>query len=207
MPMAINNKQKAEALAAERGAAKLAEVDLAARCAGLKLQPPAADGSVVVRVFGQDLRLARPDFSATVVATGKPARAADRILAIHYLLCTTPVEPTGQWVTFRDFPGGQFYWGPFCSRTVKPLVGRIGNDVELLRKNLDRFAWQPLDVPDLAAKIHAVGAVDAALIYRLGDEEMEPTAEVLFDACAKRVFCAEDVSVIGSRICLGLLQA
>jgi hypothetical protein len=222
MQAMLTNKQKAETVAAQRGAAALAGVDLPARCVRLRLAPPAADGSVTIRVVGQDLRLTPPDFPAIVTFTGEPARPSDRILAIHYLLCTVPVEPTGQWISFREFAGGPFYWGPFCARAVKPLIGRIGDDLELLRKNLGRLEWQPLDLPKgvadgsgdafladsplplLAARIQALGAIDAALIYRQGDDELEPTAELLFDACARRVLCAEDASVLASRICLSL---
>lgn len=199
------NKQKAEALAAERGAQALAAVDMKARCTLLILDPPAADGSVTVRVLGQDLRLVPPDFSATNVSSGKPAKAADRILAIHYLQHSSPIKPAGEWISFRDFPGGQFYWNPFVSRSIKPLVARIGNNLELLKSNLTRFQCSTLEMPDLSVRIQAVGAIDAALIYRLGDEELEPSAEILFDASAKRVFCAEDIAVIAGRICIGLL--
>jgi hypothetical protein len=205
MDTAINNKLKAQIQAAELGASKVATVDLAGRCAMLQLPAPAADGSIRISVFGQQLQLTPPHFDAVVVSTGQPAKPADRILAIHYLLTSAPVAPTGEWISFRDFPGGQFYWEPFCSRTVKPLVQRIGNDLALLRKNLDRFAWSALSMPDLSARIQAVGAVEVALIYAQGDDEFEPSAELLFDACAHRVFCAEDASVIASRICLGLL--
>ncbi len=205
MTQTATNKQKSEALAAERAAAALAGVDLAARCANLGLAPPDANGSLRVRVFGKALLLSPPGFSATDIATGAPARPADCILALHYLLCSLPVEPTGRWISFRDFPGGQFYWGPFSARTTNALVARIGNDLDRLRQNLNRFESRPLDLPDLSARIQAVGVVDVALIYRRGDEEMPPTAELLFDGCAKRCFSAEDASVLASRVCLGLL--
>lgn len=199
------NKQKAEAAAIERGAAALALVDLHARCATLKLAPPAGDGSVRVRVLGQDLVLTPPRFDAIIASTGKAAKPADRLLAIHYLLRDVPVEPAGHWISFREFPGGQFYFEPFRSRSIKPLVARIGNNLDLLKNNLARLQWQAADLPDLSAQIHALGAINALLVYRQGDEELEPTAELLFDACAKRVLCAEDAAVLAGRICLSLL--
>lgn len=205
MSQTLTNKQKSEATAGERAAAALAGVDLAVRCANLGLSLPDANGSVRLRVLGKELLLTPPDFPAIVASTGAPAKPADRILALHFLLYAGPVEPTGQWISFREFPGGQFYWGPFCSRTSNPLVARIGNDLDRLRKSLDRFDWKPLDIPDLSARIQAVAGVDVALIYRRGDDELGPTAELLFDACAKRIFNAEDAAVLASRVCIGLL--
>ncbi|MHB9138667.1 MAG: DUF3786 domain-containing protein, partial [Victivallaceae bacterium] len=43
------------------------------------------------------------------------------------------------------------------------------------------------------------------LIYRAGDDEFPPEAEVLFDAAVKRVYVAEDAAVMAGRICIGLL--
>lgn len=199
------NKQRAEATAAERAVAALATVDMAARCRALHLAAPDGDGAVMVRILGQDLRLAPPDFNAVLAVTGKPARPTDRILALHYLMCTVPVAPSGQWISFREFPGGQFYFEPFRSRSIKPLLARIGNDLELLKKNLNRLEWRPSDGSGFSARIQALGAIDALLTYSQGDEEFDPSAELLFDACARRVLCAEDAAALAGRICISLL--
>ena len=110
-------------------------------------------------------------------------------------------------VTYRNFIGGQFYLQPFLARTVQPLVARIGNDLEKLKKNLARFDWQPLPVPpgDFSARIHALGNLHVTLVYTLGDDEFPAGCEVLFDAATKRVYGAEDAAVLASRVCLGLL--
>jgi hypothetical protein len=58
---------------------------------------------------------------------------------------------------------------------------------------------------DLPARIHALGNLHLTLVYHLGDDELPPAADVLFDGCIRRVFGAEDAAVMASRICLGLL--
>ncbi len=85
------------------------------------------------------------------------------------------------------------------------MVERIGNDLELLKKNLDRFDWEPVSLDDLGARIHAIGKVYVTLIYHLGDEEFPSSADLLFDASIKRVYPTEDAAVLASRICLSLL--
>jgi hypothetical protein len=201
----LNNKQRAQAEAARRAAAGLAGVDLADRAALLGLPRPGPDGRLTMRVFGEDVVVVPPGFEVLSVGGGKPVSLGDRILALHYLQHDLPVAATGHLVTFRDLAGGQFYFGPFRSRSIEPLLKRIGNDLDLLRRNLGRFDWRSVGMGDFAACIHAVGAIEATLVYHLGDEEMGPEAELLFDACVKRVYCTEDVAAIGGRICLGLL--
>jgi hypothetical protein len=115
------HKQQAEALAIQIAVKRLAEQgDLAVRCERLGLNIPAAcGGKVRVAMFGKMLEMTPPDFDGVVLETGKPPKNADRVLALHYLLCDVPVVPEERWITFRDFSGGAFYWQPFLSRSSR----------------------------------------------------------------------------------------
>lgn len=202
---APNHQHEAHAKMIARCAAELAGIDLATRCAKLGLPLPNGDGSLRVRIFKQDLRFSLPTFDAEIESTHKPAALLDRMLLVRYLLCDLPVVPTGQLISFRELSGGQFYWEPFRKRSLNPLLARIGNDINRLRGNLDRFQWQPMPMGDLGARIHVLGQIDAVLVYQLGDEEMAPAADLLFDACIKRPFAAEEAAAIAGRICFGIM--
>ena len=182
---------------------KLSGVDLTVRCRNLGLPEP-VNGEVKFRAFGSDFILRIDSLELLKAKDRSPAKDADRIIVLHYLLCDLPVAETGELIKFRDFPGGQFYLEPFMSRSLKPLVKRFGNDLESLKKNLDRFDWEPYPMGDLGAKIHTLGNLYVYLIYRKSDEEFPAEAEMLFDIAFKRVFPAEDAAVIASRICFGL---
>jgi hypothetical protein len=108
-------------------------------------------------------------------------------------------------VTFRDFPGGQFYYQPFLSRSSQILLKRFGNDVDSLRENLQRLDWTPTGTGDVGACMHALGPLHIALVYRGGDDEFPATADVLFDSGVKRALCAEDAAAVATRICVALL--
>ena len=192
--------EEAVGIAVER----LREVDIDRRCESLGLSKPDG-GSVRLRAFGEDMTLLLPGFQLVFTGSGEPVKANDRILVLHYLLCDLPVEETGELISFRELTGGQFYWEPFCSRTVRPLVGQIGNDLELLKSNLNRFDWEPVSLGDLGARIHAVGKLHCTLVYRIGDDEFPPAADFLFDSSFKRIYNAEDAAVLAGRICLSLL--
>jgi hypothetical protein len=204
-PLEPTNKQRALLDAIELAATKLRTLDLATQCRWAGLPAPSVDGAVHIQTFGQDLRLTPPDFAATNIATGQPARPTDRLLALHYLLCERPIRLAGELIGFRDLPGGPFYLPSFVQRTTGALVERFHNDLDGLRANLSRFAWAPREMGDLAAEIQAVGLVSVTLVYHRGDEEFAPSAEVFFDSAIRHVFNAEDVTVLASRVCLGLL--
>ena len=184
---------------------KLREVDMDSRCRLLGLSKPQG-GSVPLRAFGIDMVLSLPEFKLFEAVSGERVKSGDRILVLHYLLCDLPVEETGELISFRELAGGQFYWEPFCSRTVRPLVKKIGNDLERLKGNLDRFDWKPVKLGDLGARIHAIGKLYCTIVYRLGDEEFPASADFLFDSSFKRVYNAEDTVVLAGRICHLLMK-
>jgi hypothetical protein len=183
---------------------KLRPVDLDARCPALGLPKP-QDNQLQFRAFGVDATLHLDDYRLVKTGTDDLLKISDRILILHYILCDVPLRFTDRLISFRELDGGQFYWPAFRGRSVQPLEKRFGNSVEQLRENLSRFDWEPVPIGDLSARIHAIGNLYVTLIYRLGDEELPPAADLLFDAAVKRVYNAEDAAVLAGRICLGLL--
>ena len=190
--------------AIEVGTQKLSTVGLASRCPNLGLATP-VDGQIDLRMFGDDVRLDLEDWSLTLRSTSQPARPHDLVLLLHYLSCDLPVKPTGELISFRSFPSGQFYFGVFQARSAAPLVGRIGNDLDTLKKHLERFDHELTEHGDLGARIHAMGNLHLTLVYHLGDDEFPAAADILFDSCFKRALGAEDAAVMASRVCIGLL--
>ncbi len=193
-----SNKQLAVDEAVNIAVEKLKSVNMKERCKlhALKLS---TDNKISMRVFGRDMRLDVNDF------TMPAAKPADLLLILHYLLCDVPVRKTGKLISFREFSGGQFYYEPFLSRTVKPLTDKYANDIEGIKKCMAKFDYEEVKLGDFGAKIQSFGPFEITFIYHLGDDEFPVDAEVLFDSSFKRVFAAEDAAVIAGRICIGLL--
>ncbi len=196
-----SGQQKAIHLAIE----KLLQINLYDRCC-LHGFDEYVKGKIKVRMFGIDYYLQTGDFQLLRACDNTPAKETDHILLLHYLLCDLPVKITDNFITFRNLPGGQFYWRPFVDRTFLPLVRLIGNNIDKLITNLQQFDWEQLSDRDFTARIHAIGNIYITLKYQKGDDEFPPAASLLFDSCIKRIYCAEDVAVLSSRICLNLLK-
>jgi hypothetical protein len=197
------SKQTAQKEAIRQAVEKLQTVDLQARCTLLKL-PAIEHGQLALRAFGNDYILKSDTFELLDAKTGDAAKEVDRILMLHLLLCELPLTVSDELIPFRDFPGGAFYLEPFLSRCVRPLVKRYGNQLTELQKAVTRFDFQPLEIGDFSARIHGLGCLTVTLVYRLGDDEFPPEAELFFNTPVRRAFCAEDAVVLASRICFGL---
>jgi hypothetical protein len=217
----VTNKQKAQSEAIALAVAQLRKINVNALLAYHAEHSEASgvqngdarsfaalrmtENTILLRVFGQNLKITLPDFDITVEGSTEPVKPADQILVLHYLLCEVPAEPTGELISFRDLPGGQFYLEPYRARTTKPLVAHFQNDLDTLRTALNCFDWTQVDLGDLGACVQAVGNFHLTLVYHRGDEDFGPEAEILFDACIKRVFCTEDAAVLAARLCRGLI--
>ena len=206
----MSHKQQAEQEAIRLALGKLVSLgDWPVRCSRLGLPNlSTTGGSIRIAILGTELDIRLPDFQAEVMRTARRPAPVEYLLALHYLMGEVSLTPMREWITFREFPGGQFYWEPFLSRSIKPLIARIGNNQDLLRDRLSRCSAAVETLPEggLQATIRALGVIDLMLVYRSGDDEFPPAAEVLYDACARRSLCAEDAAALAGRLCVGLVR-
>lgn len=199
------SKIEAYQTAIDQALEKLSKVNINARCRLLGFPEP-TDGKIRIRVFESVFALQIDTFDGVDVKTSAQIPIADRILILHYLLTERSVKPTGEWISFRQFSGGAFYWKPFIARSSAPLLKKIGNSPEELKKRLTRYETSPLQIGDVSAIIRPFGDVQIALVYRCADEEFPPSLELLFDSSLMHVFCTEDIAVLASRVCIGMLR-
>lgn len=204
MTAVCSPKKEAQEEALRRATQALAGVDLVARCDRLGLPRPGADGRVSLAWLGRSVVLAPLDGAAWDAASGAALHLADRLVLLHALTHTRALRSRGEWVAFRQFPGGQFYIGPFEQRTVRPLVRSIGDSIGLLERRLSQRGWRATGRGDLGAAVAILGPLSLQLIYRCADEEFPASAEILFDAGCIEAFCAEDAAAVAARLCLGL---
>ncbi len=200
----MTNREKAVTVALDNAISRLKHVDMPERCNILELQYE--NNEIHIELFGRQCCIMMPHLEVFYATDGKPVPPAYRVLVLHYLLCEQPVRPKGELISFWELPGGQFYWKPFLSRTVIPLVRKVGNDLDVLHEVLNRLKHVNVNIGDISASIHGIGKLWIMLIYRVGDEEFPPSAEIFFDSCIKNVICTEDCAVLAGNICYRLVS-
>lgn len=182
------------------------EEGVARRCASLGLPAP-AEGKIEFRLFGKDASLDAGSLELTLRDGSQPSQS-DRILFYHYLACEEALRPGGDPISFRDFPGGTFYWEPFRSRTVLPLARKYGPDLANgssgLRAALGRLDWTELESGDFGARVHGFGSLYLILVAYAPEEGLGADFNALFEPAARRAFGAEDAAAFAGRICAAL---
>lgn len=182
---------------------RLSDVDLSQRAAALGLS--VQRDVISTRFLDRKVALHLPDLNMAC-APGEACSAVERLLLLHYLTCEETLIPSETLMTFRELPGGAFYYDPFRKRSAALVERMFQGDISRLQARLQRFTWKSVPFGDLGARVHAFGHIHLTLVYHLGDSEFPDNAEVLFDPCVKQALSTEDAAALAGHFCARLLQ-
>jgi hypothetical protein len=129
----------------------------------------------------------------------------EQVLILHYLLKAPGAPLTGQWITFREIPSGEFYYSAFVKRAKEPLVKTFGTRPQLLKELGAQRGGQPREEGDVCVCFQAFPRIPVCLILWAGDDEFPPDGNVLFDASIAHYLIAEDVAVLSGMVVYPLI--
>lgn len=197
-------KEDAYQAALDRAWDRLAGMDLSrvAEDAGGRREGP---GTVVVRTFGRDCVV---DLASRSVRIGeKELSPLAGTMVLHYLANAGPVAPTGKWVSYRQLPGGEAFYGAFRQRVILEIGALFHQRPELLLSALRTVGARKLAFGEASVRIDVFPKLPVAVIVWKGDSEVRGTANVLFDETAPRFLPTEDLAAVGSYVLEQLVKA
>ncbi|MDR0318457.1 MAG: DUF3786 domain-containing protein [Nitrososphaerota archaeon] len=115
-------------------------------------------------------------------------------LLIKYASTSKPVK-VGKLVNFKDFSGGYAYENAFHRRVVEPIVKLFGKTPQNMIKAAKVIGGKQLEYGDCSIEIETFPEISLTIIL-WADEELPPTANVLFDESSGKTFNAEDLAWI-----------
>lgn len=121
----------------------------------------------------------------------------EKILVLHYLLHAQGVPLTQHWVTFREIPGGDIYVDPFKGRSLYPFLKTFGKAPEDFARAATSLGGTKRDMGTVGFEIPVFPMVKVIYILWLGDEEVPPSANILFNETAPFYLPTEDYAIIG----------
>jgi hypothetical protein len=140
------------------------------------------------------------DFAARKVmfANNQPVYPFLSVLLLHYLVGAPSRPLSGEWVSFREFEGGDVYIGSFTNRTLIPLKNTFGERPDLLEKAAGPLCAARLDFGDVGVRIPVFPKLPLAIVLWRGDEEFPPDVNVLYDKTANEILRTEDLAICGA---------
>ncbi len=173
-------REAPEAQAAQELQAKISGADLAALAGpALVEHEPGPREALRVRLLGQDYLVRR---DGVVRADGQEPDVWIKVMLLLYLTWATGVEPTGQWVAFRDLPNSVSK-----SASFEKWIDRIGpafdGEPDRLIEAAALLGGEPTDESsaDLAIRIPALPRVPVLLLMWRSDEDFPARSTLLLD--------------------------
>ncbi len=129
-----------------------------------------------------------------------------RVLALRYVKLSCGVPESGEWIAYRDLPGGRFYAATISPTIERPLADMFGFRRGALGEIAARLGGVKADFGDESFVFRAFPRVPLLLVLHWGDEEFPPECRVLFDRCSSRYLNTDDLKVLATQLAAYLMK-
>ncbi|MBE6985420.1 MAG: DUF3786 domain-containing protein [Ruminococcaceae bacterium] len=146
------------------------------------------NGVFFVEILGEKYPVSHPNYQPETIT------ALDTLL-LRYLTEVGAAEETEKFLTFREMPWGDVYLQPFSGRILKRAAFTFGTRLDAFRQAAERIGAKKIPNGDAAYEFEFLKNYRLRLILWQGDEEFEPSAQMLFSANFVN-FTAEDRVVV-----------
>jgi len=157
--------------------------------------------------WGENYIISFPEGEIQKESTGEEPNIAVRILLLHYLITADGTPPAGQWVAFRELPGGLGYDAAFQGRANIRLARAFGQDPQGFIAAARALGGEKLSFGDVSYLFRIFPRLWLAVVLHLADEEFPAAAQVLFDRAAPHYLPTEDLAVLGGMLAGRLIKA
>jgi hypothetical protein len=157
---------------------------------------------IALTFFSDEYSIDVPERKTLSLSCNVPAKDFVSILLLHYLkakLAGLP-ELTGEWVSFKELSSGDAYYPAFRKRAIDPIIKKHGKNPQGIYAALDKVQGERLEQADAAITVVAFEKVPLLVEMWAGDDEFGPEANLLFDKSIEKIFCTEDIAVLGGFI-------
>lgn len=168
----------------------------------------AFDGSAFcVRLLGTEYRLAWPAYAITSERENAPVCGSllMQTFLLRWLCDGKRATPSERMLTFRELPWGEVYVGPFTGRCLKRAAFAFGTRLDAFRKASEALGGVKCTHGDAAYRFTLLDGYCMELIVWEGDDEFQPSSQLLFSDNFAEGFSAED-RVVASDILITTLK-
>ena len=130
----------------------------------------------------------------------------EKLLILHYLINSKGIPLSGKLIDFREFPGGNVYYPVFEARVCRPFLKCFGKNQQILLEAALALKGSKKELGDFSVNIPVFPRVGIIFIVYRGDEELAPTAKILFDSSVSEYLSTEDVVAVCEDVCRSLIR-
>lgn len=159
------------------------------------------DGIFTIPLLNRSFTVSFPESEVREAGSDTPPFKLLEILLMHYLINADGTALSGEWITYRQLPGANLFAQRFTNLVTQPMLESFGDDAAGLSQAALAIGGKPMDRSgDAAFRFLALPKIPVGCILYLGDEEMSPSINVLFDGSASHYLPTEDLTILASLV-------
>lgn len=199
-----------EHITAQRQHLQAALPEQIAKRSGADWVPTGPDsGQLTLNYFRSTLVIEVPGYSVST-PQGETVPTIIEGLVITYFEVATGAPRVGEWITFRDLPGGTFYHQAFTGYSGNRLAQHFGNNLEAFKRGAEVAGGLILPgLGEMAYEFQILPCIWLAVVYWLGDpvDDFPSQANVLFDRSSSQYMALDGLAILGSQLVSQIIRA
>jgi len=148
-------------------------------------------------LLGRTFAISHPAYAIRALDGGEVPPLQVQTFLLRYLLESRDVAWGGGWKTFREMPWGEMYIKPYTGRVLTRAAFTFGTRVAAFRAAAENMGATPVGHGDAGYQFDLIGGYKMQILVWEGDEEFQPSAQVLYSDNFAGGFAAEDRVVAG----------
>lgn len=124
------------------------------------------------------------------------------IMILNYLSFTEcDIDRTNKWVSIKEIPnGGMMFYPAFYKSSIVNLINHFGYDSSKLEKCAENLGGKKVKMGDAAFEFEVFPKVFCRVVVWEGDDEIKPSATMLFDSSIQYLMHVESIIGLGGYI-------
>ena len=156
----------------------------------------------IMKVFNRDYILNCNDETIRRSDDNHIPSAETGVMILNYLSFTeSDMDKTNKWVSIKEIPnGGMMFYPAFYKSSIVNLIKFFGYDSSKLKKCAESLGGKEVKIGDAAFEFEVFPKVFCRVVIWEGDEEIMPSATILFDSSIQYLMHVESIIGVGGYI-------
>lgn len=124
------------------------------------------------------------------------------VMILNYLSFTeNNIDKTNKWVSLKEIPnGGMMFYPAFYKSSIVSLINTFGYNSSKLRKCGENLGGKEIKMGDVAFEFEVFPKVFCRVVIWEGDDEISPSATLLFDSSVQYMMHVESIIGLGGYV-------
>lgn len=155
-----------------------------------------------IKVFNREYILNCNDETIRRSDDNQIPSAETGVMILNYLSFTeNNIDKTNKWVSLKEIPnGGMMFYSAFYKSSIVSLINTFGYDSSKLRKCGENLGGKEIKMGDVAFEFEVFPKVFCRVVIWEGDDEISPSATLLFDSSVQYMMHVESIIGLGGYV-------